>query len=226
MVHNFQCASLGILITSIPKYFINADIIERELFFKFLFRLLISSVYRQNNVIIHFYQFGQLDCSFKLLVIIQHYIIMLLSLFLLWLLRATSIGSFFLSIISLCGFFALSFFTFSYFKIILAHIFTVSILVSIISLTSFCSLFFTLFLAMLGLPAHRVSLVAVSRSYSLVAVPGLLIAIASLVAELGLCRVQASIVVVRRLSCPRHVEPSRTRDEARVPCIGRQILYH
>ena len=95
MVHNFQCASLGILVTSIPKYFINDDIIERELFLKFLFRLLISSVYRQNNVIIYFYQFGQLDCSFKLLVIIQHYIIMLLSLFLLWLLRATSIGSFF-----------------------------------------------------------------------------------------------------------------------------------
>ena len=61
MMYNFQCASLGILITSIPKYFINVGIIERELFFKFLFRLLISSVYRQNNVILYFYQFGQLD---------------------------------------------------------------------------------------------------------------------------------------------------------------------
>ena len=79
---------------------------------------------------------------------------------------------------------------------------------------------------MLGLPAHRVSLVAVSRSYSLVAVPGLLIAMASLVAELGLWRVQASIAVVRGLSCPGHVESSRTRDGTHVPCIGRQILYH
>ena len=79
---------------------------------------------------------------------------------------------------------------------------------------------------MLGFPAHRVSLVAVSRSSSLVAIPGLLIAMASLVAELGLWRVQASIVVVCGLSCLRHVEASRTRDQTRVPCIGRQILYH
>ena len=79
---------------------------------------------------------------------------------------------------------------------------------------------------MLGFPAHRVSLVAVSRSSSLVAIPGLLIAMASLVAELGLWRVQASIVVVRGLSCLGHVEASRTRDQTRVTCIGRQILYH
>ena len=33
IVYNFQCASLIILITSMAKYFINVDIIERELFF-------------------------------------------------------------------------------------------------------------------------------------------------------------------------------------------------
>ena len=45
MVYNFQCASLVILVTSMAKYFIHVDIIERE-FFKFLFRLLSASVYR------------------------------------------------------------------------------------------------------------------------------------------------------------------------------------
>ena len=54
---------------------------------------------------------------------------------------------------------------------------------------------------MLALVAsHRV--VAVSRGCSLAAVPGLLIATASRVAELGLWSVQASTVVVRGLSCP------------------------
>ena len=33
MVYNSQCASLVILVTSMAKYFINVDIIERELFF-------------------------------------------------------------------------------------------------------------------------------------------------------------------------------------------------
>ena len=33
IVHNFQGASLVILITSMAKYFINVDIIERQLFF-------------------------------------------------------------------------------------------------------------------------------------------------------------------------------------------------
>ena len=48
--------------------------------------------------------------------------------------------------------------------------------------------------------SHRA--VAVSRGCSLVAVPRLLIAMASLVAELGLWSVQASIVMVQGLSCP------------------------
>ena len=45
IVYNFKCASLVILVTSMAKYFIHVDIIERE-FFKFLFRLLSASVYR------------------------------------------------------------------------------------------------------------------------------------------------------------------------------------
>ena len=32
-MYNFQCSSLVILVISIEKYFINVDIIERELFF-------------------------------------------------------------------------------------------------------------------------------------------------------------------------------------------------
>ena len=49
---------------------------------------------------------------------------------------------------------------------------------------------------------HRLSLVAVDGDYSLVAVCRLLIAETSLVAEHGLQRVRASVVVVQGLSCP------------------------
>ena len=48
---------------------------------------------------------------------------------------------------------------------------------------------------------HGLSLVAVSGGYSLVAVHGLLIVVASLVVELGLQSGQASIVLVHGLSC-------------------------
>ena len=48
----------------------------------------------------------------------------------------------------------------------------------------------------------RLSLVEASRGYSLVAVPGLLIVVASLVAELGLQGAWASVAVVHGLSCP------------------------
>ena len=48
---------------------------------------------------------------------------------------------------------------------------------------------------------HGLSLVAVSGGYSLVAVHGLLIVMASLVVELGLQSGQASIVLVHGLSC-------------------------
>ena len=35
-----------------------------------------------------------------------------------------------------------------------------------------------------------------------------------------------SVVVVHRLSCPRHVESSGTRDQTCVLCIGRRVLIH
>ena len=44
------------------------------------------------------------------------------------------------------------------------------------------------------------SLVVVSRSYTLVAVRGLLVAVASLVAEHRVCGIWASVVVARGLS--------------------------
>ena len=62
-----------------------------------------------------------------------------LSLFWFWFLRATCIASCFHLTFLFVGFFALYFFTFSYFKIILAHIVTVLVLVSVISSKSFCS---------------------------------------------------------------------------------------
>ena len=50
---------------------------------------------------------------------------------------------------------------------------------------------------------HRLSLVAASGGYSLVAVQGLLIVVvASLVVEHGLQGVWASVVMAYRLSCP------------------------
>ena len=36
----------------------------------------------------------------------------------------------------------------------------------------------------------------------------------------------ASVVVVHRLSCPRHAKSFQTRDQTYIPCIGRQILNH
>ena len=54
------CQSV-VLITSVAKYFINADTIERELLFKNSFSDYYFLVYTDKTVIIHFYQFGQLD---------------------------------------------------------------------------------------------------------------------------------------------------------------------
>ena len=71
-----------------------------------------------------------------------------------------------------------------------------------------------------------------------VAVHGLLIAVASLVAEHGLqvhglqqlwlagSRAQAQQLWLAGLVAPWHVQSSRTRDQTRVPCLGRQILNH
>ena len=56
-------------------------------------------------------------------------------------------------------------------------------------------------------------------------VHGLLIAMASLVAEHG-SREQVSEVVVHRLSRPMHVGSSWIRGGTHVSCIGRQILNH
>ena len=64
-----------------------------------------------------------------------------------------------------------------------------------------------------------------SGGCSLVAVYELLIAVASLVTEHQL-RMQASVVTVHGLTCPKHVESSRTRDRTHIPCIGRWILNH
>ena len=41
ITYNFQCASLVILVPSMAKYFINVDIIERELFFLIPFQIII-----------------------------------------------------------------------------------------------------------------------------------------------------------------------------------------
>ena len=87
------------------------------------------------------------------------------------------------------------------------------------------------------------SLVVAKGSYSLVAVHGLLIAVASLVAEDRLLGMQASVVSARGLSCcgsgalehrlnscdtisVGHVGPSGIGDQTCISCIGRQILYH
>ena len=55
---------------------------------------------------------------------------------------------------------------------------------------------------LVALAASRLSLVPVSGGYSLVMLHGILIAVASLVVELGLSGVQASAAVLHRLSCP------------------------
>ena len=85
---------------------------------------------------------------------------------------------------------------------------------------------------------QRLSLVAANRGYSLVAKHRFLIAAASLVGahELWARRLQwwhrlGSRAQAQELwhvvsVAPRHVGSSQTRDQTRVPCIGRQILNH
>ena len=73
----------------------------------------------------------------------------------------------------------------------------------------------------------KLSLAVASRGYSLVAVSGLLVAVAFLVVERRPESTWAPVVVTQEFSCPRHVEFSRTRDGTPyVPCIGRWILTH
>ena len=73
---------------------------------------------------------------------------------------------------------------------------------------------------------HGLSLIAASRGSSLVAVRGLLIVVASLVAEHGLQGVWAQYLWHTGLVALQHVESSWARDQICVPCIGRWILVH
>ena len=91
-----------------------------------------------------------------------------------------------------------------------------------------------LFLVMLGLRCYAdLSLVAVGRGCSLVTAQGLLIAGASLVAELRPQDVQAPIVATRvpsscgtRAELPGGMRNLSTCGDPCVPCIGRWILNH
>ena len=69
------------------------------------------------------------------------------------------------------------------------------------------------------------SLVAARRSYSLAVECGLLVVVASLVVAFGL-QSEGSVVVASGLVALRNMESSRTRDQARVPCVGRWLLNH
>ena len=74
---------------------------------------------------------------------------------------------------------------------------------------------------------HRLSLVMVSGDSLVVAVNRLLIAVVSLVAEHRLWSTGSVVVaMLHRLSSPRHVTSSPTRDRTCVPWVGRQILIH
>ena len=98
---------------------------------------------------------------------------------------------------------------------------------------------FDLFLAVLGLHCCAQAFSSCrERGLLFVAVCGLLIAVASLVAEHGLqarglqqlwlagSRAQAQWLWRAGLVAPRHVGSSRTRARTRVSCIGRRILNH
>ena len=68
------------------------------------------------------------------------------------------------------------------------------------------------------------SLVVVSRGYSLAAVLGLLIALTSLVVEHGLQDTQTSVVVVPDLVAPLHVESSGPGIEPVSPSLAHRFL--
>ena len=67
-----------------------------------------------------------------------------------------------------------------------------------------------------------------AHGLSLVAVSGLLIAVASLIVEHGLQNIEASVAEHRLNSCDGLVlvRSSWTRDRTHVSCIDRRILYH
>ena len=74
--------------------------------------------------------------------------------------------------------------------------------------------------------AYRLFLIGVSRGYFLVAVHGLLIAVASLAAEHGLQVSQVQQSWCTGLVALRHVESSWTRDGNCVPCFDRWTPNH
>ena len=94
--------------------------------------------------------------------------------------------------------------------------------------TQSMSFIYYLLLATLGLRCCVQAFSSCSKQEPLFLVAcGLLIVVASHVAEHGLQSVQASVVVVHGLSFSVWpVGSSRTRDQTRVPCVGRQILNH
>ena len=87
----------------------------------------------------------------------------------------------------------------------------------------FSKIFIYFWLCWVFVAAHELPLVAVSGSYSLVVVCGLLIAVASLVAKHGL---SSLVVAACGLAVQRHVGSFQTRDQIHIPCIGRQSLHH
>ena len=72
------------------------------------------------------------------------------------------------------------------------------------------------------------SLIVGSGGYSVVAVSGLLLLLntGSRACRLRQLQYSGSVVVLSGLVALRHVESSQTRDQTRVPCIGRWILNH
>ena len=83
-----------------------------------------------------------------------------------------------------------------------------------------------LFLVVLGLLSiHRLSLVAVSGGYSLIAMHRLLIMVVSLFAKHKLQSI-GSVVVAHKLSCSVVYASSQTRGWTCVPCNGRWIFIH
>ena len=94
--------------------------------------------------------------------------------------------------------------------------------------------FIYLFLAVLGLRCCKWAFSSRGELGLLfIAVLGLLIVVASLVAEHGLqahglhqLQHTGSVVAARRLSCSAALGSSRNRARTRVPCIGRRILNH
>ena len=90
----------------------------------------------------------------------------------------------------------------------------------------FFNLFIQFWLRWVFVAARRLSLAGGELGLLFVVVCGLLIAVASLVAEHGLQGTWAQQLWHTGLVAPRHVGSSQTRARTRVPCIGRRICNH